>query len=82
MYNISAREAQNNFGNLITKAIKEPVVINKYGKPSVVVMSYEDYENFTKFEDLYWEMKAEQAGKKGFLTKVESAEFLNEIIKG
>ncbi|MFP3018366.1 MAG: type II toxin-antitoxin system Phd/YefM family antitoxin [Candidatus Tisiphia sp.] len=42
---INAKEAQNNFGNLMNSAIKAPVVINKYGEPFSVLMSYEAYED-------------------------------------
>ena len=82
MLNVSAKEAQNHFGELMIKAIKEPVIINKYGKPSAVLMSHEEYERFSSIEDLYWEMEAKKASLNGFLSKEESQDFLNKILKG
>jgi prevent-host-death family protein len=44
MYTITATEAKNNLARLMESAIKEPVVIEKNGRPYVVVMSVDDYE--------------------------------------
>lgn len=81
MKSINAKEAQNHFGNLMNSAIKEPIIINKYGKPFSVLMSYEEYENFNKFEDFYWVMQAEQVKENGFISKEETDEFLNKILE-
>lgn len=78
---INAKEVQNNFGNLMNSAIKAPVVINKYGKPFSVLMSYEAYEYLSKLEDFYWVLQAEQAKKNGMLTQKETEEFLSKILE-
>ncbi|MBF0628751.1 MAG: type II toxin-antitoxin system Phd/YefM family antitoxin [Magnetococcales bacterium] len=44
MQRISARDAKNGFGYLIDLARAEPVAIEKYGRPVVVVMAVEEYE--------------------------------------
>ena len=44
MKTMSAREAKNAFGLLIDLAIAEPVVIERHGRPVVVVVSYENFE--------------------------------------
>jgi prevent-host-death family protein len=41
---MSARDAKNSFGKLIDIARAEPVVIEKHGRPVVVVLSIESYE--------------------------------------
>ena len=41
---LSAREAKYNFGRLIDTARAEPVVIEKHGRPVVVVLAVEEYE--------------------------------------
>jgi prevent-host-death family protein len=41
---LSAKEAKNRFGYLIDMARQEPILIQKHGRPVVVVMSIEDYE--------------------------------------
>ena len=49
--NISATELNKNPGKIIDQALREPIVINKQGRPTVVLV---DYEYFTKLEDDYW----------------------------
>lgn len=51
MKTLSAREAKNGFGNLIDTARQQPVLIEKHGRPVVVVLAVEEYDRITK-EDL------------------------------
>jgi prevent-host-death family protein len=44
MTTLSAREAKYNFGRLIDSARAAPVVVEKHGRPVVVVLSVEEYE--------------------------------------
>ena len=44
MKTMSAKEAKNAFGLLIDSAIADPVVIERHGRPIVVVVSYEEFE--------------------------------------
>lgn len=44
MRNFSARDAKNQFGLLIDTARVNPVVIEKHGRPVVVVCSVEEFE--------------------------------------
>ena len=44
MTTISASEAKTHFGALMIKAQKEPVTIEKQGRPVAVVISYEEYQ--------------------------------------
>jgi prevent-host-death family protein len=46
MTSFTANQAKTQFGEMITKAQREPISITKNGKPSVVVMSGEDYNEF------------------------------------
>lgn len=43
MFSYTANQAKTQFGEMIAKAQREPVSITKNGKPSVAVMSVEDY---------------------------------------
>ncbi|ADP10094.1 MULTISPECIES: type II toxin-antitoxin system Phd/YefM family antitoxin [Erwinia] len=43
MYSFAASEAKIQFGDVLVKAQREPVVITRNGKRSVVVVSAEDY---------------------------------------
>ncbi|KJW02377.1 prevent-host-death family protein [Rickettsia endosymbiont of Ixodes pacificus] len=81
MKSISSKEAQNHFGELMNQAVKSPVIINKYGKPTVVLISHEEYEKFNQLEDMYWAMQAKNVSKSGFLSEEESKDFLNKILK-
>jgi len=44
---LSAREAKYNFGRMIDLARSEPLVVEKHGRPVVVVMSVEEFEKMT-----------------------------------
>jgi prevent-host-death family protein len=45
MDTLSANEAKTQFGDLLLKAQRAPVQINKNGKPVAVVISFDDYES-------------------------------------
>ena len=47
---LTTKDAKYNFGRLIDMARAEPVVIEKHGRPVVVVMAVEEYERL-KAED-------------------------------
>ena len=51
MRHMSARDAKNGFGRLIDLARAEPVSIDKYGRPVVVVVSVEEYERLCARND-------------------------------
>lgn len=44
MKSVSAREAKYHFGQLIDEARAEPVVVEKHGRPVVVVLAVEEYQ--------------------------------------
>jgi len=44
---LSAREAKYNFGRMIDIARSEPVVVEKHGRPVVVVLAVEEFEKLT-----------------------------------
>lgn len=79
MEKVSATEAKNHFGNLIDKTRTGPVLIEKQGRPSAVLISPEDYARFEAIEDMYWVLKAELAEKNGYLSPKESEDFLNKL---
>jgi len=51
MKTLSAREAKYNFGMLIDSARAAPVVVEKHGRPVVVVLSVEEYERLKEFSE-------------------------------
>lgn len=50
---MSAREAKNHFGELLMDAQREPVTIERNGKPVAVVQSFEDHEEVQRLK-LEW----------------------------
>ena len=48
MKNFSAKDAKNHFGQLMDAARLEPVVIEKHGRPMVVVCSVEEFERLSQ----------------------------------
>ena len=44
MKSYSANEAKQGLGEVMDHAQREPVLINKHGRPFAVVVSYEDYQ--------------------------------------
>ncbi len=59
MQNISANDAKSRFGELLDNARREPVTIEKHGRPVAVIMSTEDYNELEriKLEHLRAEVK-------------------------
>lgn len=77
---MNASRAQVCLGQILNKVIKEPVTINKHGKPTAVVISYEEYEKFQGLEDLYWTMKSKEAAEEGYLSNNESESIISNIL--
>ncbi len=68
----SATEFKNHFGEYMQKVYQEPIIVEKSGKPSAVLVPYDAFESIVTLEDLYWGMRAEAARKKGFLGPKET----------
>ncbi|MEH3415871.1 type II toxin-antitoxin system Phd/YefM family antitoxin [Phytobacter diazotrophicus] len=50
MYVMPAQQAKNQFGDLLMKAQSEPVEISKHGKRVAVVISPEEYDQYTQLK--------------------------------
>ena len=50
MENIAAKEAKTHFGDMLLRVQREPISINKNGKPVAVIMSNEEYEYLEKLK--------------------------------
>ena len=61
MDTLSANEAKTQFGEMLLKAQRAPVQINKNGKPVVVVISMDEYENIEALKLQFLQSRAEQA---------------------
>lgn len=71
---VTATELNKRPGTYLNQAMKEPVVIEKSGQPSVVMVSYEHY---LKLEDAYWGELALEADKEKSLGSKKTMDFLH-----
>lgn len=74
----NATQFKNHFGEYMQKVYQEPVIVEKSGKPSAVLISYDTFQRLSSLEDFYWGIKAEQAAREGFLGPEESERRLKE----
>lgn len=81
MKKLTSTQAKNNFGEILTTSQREPVIVEKNGKPVGVVISYEAYKEYQQVveKDRYWGELAEKSGK--MLSIDESAKFLKSLGK-
>ena len=80
---LSANEAKTHFGDLLLKAQRAPVQINKNGKPVAVVVSAEEYKSIEALKLRLLQSRAVQTNTDiaaGNLIDVEA--FFNELELG
>lgn len=58
---LSANEAKTHFGDMLLKAQRAPIQINKNGKPVAVVISVEEYESIEALKLRILQSRATQA---------------------
>ena len=81
MIQLAARDAKNNFGELLDTAQREPVSIAKKGRPVVVVISQQEYGRLQALEDAMWAARADAALQAAeFLGTEASAAAVKEVI--
>lgn len=61
MDSLSANEAKTQFGDMLLKAQRAPVQINKNGKPVAVVISMDEYESIVALKLRLLQLRAAQA---------------------
>ncbi|WP_118984463.1 type II toxin-antitoxin system Phd/YefM family antitoxin [Photorhabdus sp. CRCIA-P01] len=61
MYALSANEAKTHFGDMLLRAQRAPIQINKNGKPVAVVLSMDEYENIEALKLQFLKYRATQA---------------------
>ena len=74
----TATEVKNKFGKFSDIARKEPVIVEKTGRKSIVLIAFEEYERLTQMEDAYWAEKAARAEADGYVGSEESMAFMSE----
>jgi antitoxin Phd len=66
MEKVTATEAKNRLGTYLDHAALEPIIVEKSGRPFVVMLSFSEYERLKALEDAYWGQKAKEAEKSGW----------------
>ncbi len=78
MKEASATEVKNKLGQFLDAALVEPVMVKKSGRPSVVILSYAEYERLQSVEDAYWGERARSAEQTGFVGTEETMRRIRE----
>lgn len=76
---VTATELKNRLGRYLETARIEPVIVEKSGRVSNVVLSKRRYDQLCRLEDLLWDVKARKAEEEGFLSDVEVRELLGQL---
>ena len=56
--NVQATELKTRLSKYLDAAIKEPVFVEKNGRNTAAIISFEEYNHLLEFEDFYWGIKA------------------------
>lgn len=80
MKTFAASEAKNEFGRLLDTAQREPVTIEKKGRPVAVVLSLEEYERLEALDDAWWAARADEAAEEGFIGPEEGEKLMRELL--
>jgi prevent-host-death family protein len=81
MSKATATQVKNSFGKYMDSSKREPVIIEKSGRNEAVLVSFEEFERLSEYEDLYWGRLAEEASKSGFLGPEKTMERLSALAK-
>jgi prevent-host-death family protein len=83
MLALTANDAKTQFGDMLLKAQREPVQINKNGKPVAVVISMDEYQ---QMEEVKFALLQERATRAKFDIEngnlVEGEQFMSDLIAG
>ena len=83
MQALTANDAKTQFGDMLLKAQREPVQINKNGKPVAVVISMDEYQQMEEVKFTLLQERAARAKldmENGNL--VEGEQFMSDLIAG
>lgn len=78
---IPATSFKNHLGQYLETSIREPVIVERSGRASAVLISFEVFEKLSQYEDFYWSMQAAQAEKGGYLGTKETSIRLEKYAK-
>lgn len=78
---VSSTEAKRLFGTLAetTARTNAPIMVERAGRPSIVMISVSEYERLKALEEKLWGDMANKAVEEGFLTDEESQKWFSEM---
>lgn len=78
---VSSTDAKRLFGTLAETAARTnaPIMVERSGIPSIVMISFAEYERFKALEDRFWGEMASKAATEGFLSKAESQDWFTKM---
>jgi len=83
MQSLTANDAKTQFGDMLLKAQREPVQINKNGKPVAVVISIDEYN---QMEETKFALLKERAARAKVDIEnnnlVDGKDFMSDLIAG
>ena len=77
----TATQFKNNMGKYMDSSKTAPVIIEKSGRNTAVLISFEEYERLSEYEDRVWAIMADEAAASGFLGVAETKRRLDELAK-
>jgi prevent-host-death family protein len=81
MNSFTASMAKNKFGELLDKARRAPVIIEKHARPNAVLMAYEEYQYLKGLEEKLLADGADAVvAKNEWLGVKESEKLLDDIL--
>lgn len=75
---VTATELKNRLGQYLEAAQLEPVIVEKSGRATSVVLSKRRYDELCDLEDKLWDLKAQNAEKEGFVSDDETRELIGQ----
>ncbi len=76
---VNATEMKQRLGQYLDYALAGPVMVEKSGRPLVVLLSVDEYERLSAFEDAFWAHKAMDAEKSGWASEEEVAALIERF---
>ena len=83
MTTMTATEVKNRFGELADQVQAGPITITKSGRPSMVLISAEEFDRLTALDDRYWgEQALEAIRTQKPLSPEATSKWLESLVEG
>ncbi len=73
---MTATDAKTRFGEFVDLAQKEPVTVERSGRPCAVLIAIDEYERLRALDDRYWLERAAEARAGGYVTHDEAMDVI------